>query len=106
MNNIYGVTLKTEGKIYYFNGVDLDIDKDSYVVVETEKGVQIGKLMYRADNDKVNIPIEEMKDEELKSATVWKIKVGAEGYEEEIFSLLIDWYQDEIFISSELKKKN
>ena len=50
--------------------------------------------------------IEEMKDEELKSATVWKIKVGAEGYEEEIFSLLIDWYQDEIFISSELKKKN
>ncbi len=52
------------------------------------------------------IPIEEMKDEELKSATVWKIKVGAEGYEEEIFSLLIDWYQDEIFISSELKKKN
>ena len=61
MNNIYGVTLKTEGKIYYFNGVDLDIEKDSYVVVETEKGVQIGKLMYKADNDNVNIPIEEMK---------------------------------------------
>ena len=39
MNNIYGVTLKTEGKIYYFNGVDLDIDKDSYVVDETENQV-------------------------------------------------------------------
>ena len=43
--------------------------------------------------------------EELKSATVWKIKVSAPGYEDESFSLLIDWYQDRLFISSELKPK-
>lgn len=43
--------------------------------------------------------------EDLKSATVWKIKVSAPGYEDETFSLLIDWYQDRLFISSELKPK-
>ncbi len=61
MSNIYGVTLKSEGKIYYFNGEDLELEKNSYVVVETEKGIQLGKLMYKADNEKVNIPTSEMK---------------------------------------------
>ena len=61
MNNIYGVTLKNEGKIYYFNGNDLVIDKDTYVVVETEKGVQFGKVTYKVAEQKINIPVEEMK---------------------------------------------
>ena len=43
--------------------------------------------------------------DELKSGTVWKIRVTADGYETETFSLLIDWYQDRLFISSELKPK-
>jgi hypothetical protein len=42
--------------------------------------------------------------EELKSGTVWKIKAESEGYSEEIFSLLIDWFQDEIFVSASLSK--
>ena len=45
MSNIYGITLKNEGKIYYFNGEDKVIENDKYVVVETEKGIQIGKVM-------------------------------------------------------------
>ncbi|MCR4734470.1 MAG: serine/threonine protein kinase [Treponema sp.] len=44
--------------------------------------------------------------EDLKSGTVWKLRVECEGYEPEIFSLLIDWYQDRLFISSELKPLN
>ena len=43
--------------------------------------------------------------EELKSGTVWKIRVKCPGYEDETFSLLIDWYQDRLFISSELQPK-
>ena len=43
--------------------------------------------------------------EELKSATVWKVRVSCPGYEDEAFSLLIDWYQDRLFVSSELKPK-
>ncbi len=61
MSNVYGITLKNEGKIYYFNGEDLEIDNLTYVVVETEKGFQYGKVMYKAENEKVNIPVEEMK---------------------------------------------
>lgn len=61
MNNIYGIILKNEGKIYYFNGKELEIEKDTYVVVETEKGIQLGKVTYKVDIQKINIPIEEMK---------------------------------------------
>lgn len=42
--------------------------------------------------------------EDLKSGTVWKIKATSDGYNEEIFSLLIDWFQDEIFVSASLSK--
>ena len=49
--------------------------------------------------------IGEVPADELKSGTVWKIKVSADAYEDEVFSLLIDWYQDRLFISSELKPK-
>lgn len=51
------------------------------------------------------VPIQLISENELKSATVWKIQTECEGYESEIYSLLIDWYQDRLFISSELKKK-
>lgn len=49
--------------------------------------------------------ISEVPADELKSGTVWKIKVTSPGYENETFSLLIDWYQDRLFISSELRPK-
>lgn len=61
MSNVYGITLKSEGKIYYFNGDDLEIENGRYAIVETEKGIQLGKVMYKAMNDKINIPVEEMK---------------------------------------------
>ena len=61
MSNVYGITLKNEGKIYYFNGEDLEVDKSEYVVVETEKGIQYGKVIYLVEEDKVNIPVEDMK---------------------------------------------
>ena len=56
MNNVYGITLKNEGKIYYFNGQEFEFEKNSYVIVETEKGVQLGKVMYKVSNDKLKIP--------------------------------------------------
>lgn len=63
MSNIYGITLKSEGKVYYFNGESLEIENNKYVVVETEKGIQLGKIAYKVDSNhnKVSIPVEEMK---------------------------------------------
>jgi len=50
------------------------------------------------DLDKIDL-------ENLKSGTVWKIKASSDGYNDETFSLLIDWFQDELFVSAELSKK-
>ena len=49
--------------------------------------------------------LEELPLELLESGTVWKIRVEADGYKMEEFSLLIDWYQDALMISSELTKE-
>ena len=62
MSNIYGITLGQEGKIYYFNGKDLEIENETKVVVETEKGIQLGKVMYKAEPDKVKIDVDTMKN--------------------------------------------
>ena len=51
------------------------------------------------------IPVNTVPEEELKSGSVWKFRFQAEGYKTEIFSLLIDWYQDRLFISASLKKE-
>ncbi len=61
MSNIYGITLKSEGKIYYFNGLDMEIENDTNVVVNTEKGIQFGKVIHRVDEKKVKISLDEMK---------------------------------------------
>jgi len=52
------------------------------------------------------VKLEEIPVSELKSATVWKIKVSAENYTEEVYSLLIDWYQDDLIVSAALKSEN
>lgn len=41
----------------------------------------------------------------IESGTVWKIKATAPEYNEEYFSLLIDWFQDELIICASLKKE-
>ena len=42
--------------------------------------------------------------DEIKNGTVWKFRLTADGYKEKNYSLLIDWYQDEILICTELEK--
>ena len=51
-------------------------------------------------------PLEDLPVESLESGTVWKIRAEAEGYKSEEFSLLIDWYQDALMISSELSRED
>ncbi len=61
MSNIYGIVLNEEGKVYYFNGLDFEFKKNDLVVVETENGLQIGKVVNRVDQDSISIMVEEMK---------------------------------------------
>jgi cell fate regulator YaaT (PSP1 superfamily) len=45
MVKVVGVRFKEAGKIYYFDPGDLNIDLNSYVIVETARGVEYGKVV-------------------------------------------------------------
>lgn len=49
------------------------------------------------------VPLEEVPAEKLLSGNVWKFKFIAEGYKEEIYSLRLDWLQDELYIFANLE---
>lgn len=45
MYDVVGVRFKKAGKIYYFDPGDLSIQKDDFVIVETVRGVEYGKVV-------------------------------------------------------------
>lgn len=45
MIRVVGVRFKKAGKIYYFDPADMDIKKDTYVVVETARGIEFGECV-------------------------------------------------------------
>ena len=59
--NIYGVVLREKGKVYYFNGHKLKISNNVTVIVETEKGLQFGKVISKISEEKIPDMIEDMK---------------------------------------------
>lgn len=61
-DNIYGVVFKDNGKIYYFNGHELQCPKNVTVIVETEKGLQFGKVVSAIDSATLPSDLSNMKD--------------------------------------------
>ena len=61
MNNIYEIVFRQKGKRYYF-GSNKDIDIDSRVIVTTEKGLQLGLVVGKADKSKLKISEEDIKE--------------------------------------------
>ena len=53
--NVVCVKFKKDGKGYYFDALEIDLNVDDYVLVETEKGVQFGIVK------EVNIDIDSLK---------------------------------------------
>ncbi|UII55992.1 stage 0 sporulation family protein [Cytobacillus spongiae] len=45
MYDVVGIRFKKAGKIYYFDPGDLSIEKDDFVIVETVRGVEYGKVV-------------------------------------------------------------
>ncbi len=43
---VCGIVYKDAGKIYYFNKNGLSVKPDDYVIVDTEKGEQFGKIVF------------------------------------------------------------
>lgn len=55
MNNVCGISFKNDGKIYYFLRNDIDLNLKDYVIVETEKGMQYGKIIEFKDISEINL---------------------------------------------------
>ena len=60
--NIYGVIFRDKGKVYYFNGHNMKIPMNVTVIVETEKGLQFGKVVNKVEENKVQSFKENIKD--------------------------------------------
>ncbi len=51
------------------------------------------------------LPLEEIPAGELKTGTVYKILAKCDGFEDALYSLILDWYQDELFLTAGLEEK-
>ncbi len=60
--NIYEVVFKDKGKGYYFNGHELQIPNRVTVIVETERGLQFGRVVNKLDSEKKSVSLDELKD--------------------------------------------
>lgn len=63
MVEVIGVRFKKAGKIYYFDPNQLNIDKDDYVIVETVRGIEFGKVVIankKVDEEDVVLPLKKV----------------------------------------------
>ncbi|GEN44713.1 PSP1 domain-containing protein [Alkalibacillus haloalkaliphilus] len=63
MLEVIGVRFKQAGKIYYFDPGDADLTTDDYVIVETVRGVEFGKVVIsnkQVDEEDVVLPLKKV----------------------------------------------
>lgn len=63
MYNVVGVRFKKAGKIYYFDPDDIDIPNGEFVIVETVRGVEFGKVVInkkQVDEHDVILPLKKV----------------------------------------------
>jgi len=63
MYSVIGVRFKRAGKIYYFDPNELDVQKDQYVIVETARGIEYGKVVIgrkEVDESDVVLPLKKV----------------------------------------------
>lgn len=78
----------------HFNAVDSETgaditEKSRFLILSGNKWVDVKKVDFS----------------KLTTGTVYKFLISNEGYYDEYFSLRIDWYQDELFINGNMRKK-
>lgn len=52
------------------------------------------------------IPLSDVQEKDITSGNVLKVIAEAEGYEKQDFSMIVDWYQDDVVVNARLVKKN
>lgn len=60
MVNVIGVRFRQAGKIYFFDPLDMDINKGQHVIVETARGIEYGTVVLekrQVEDEKVTMPL-------------------------------------------------
>ncbi len=91
MANVIGVRFRQTGKVYYFDPVDLKIEKGQHVIVETVRGVEYGTVSFGnriIDDSEIQNPLKPV----LRMATPDDDKKDAENRikEKEAFSICLE----------------
>lgn len=63
MYKVIGVRFKKAGKIYYFDPLDYELNIDDYVIVETARGIEYGKVaisVQQVDENDVVLPLKKI----------------------------------------------
>ncbi|KAB2329114.1 PSP1 domain-containing protein [Bacillus mesophilum] len=87
MYDVTGVRFKKAGKIYYFDPGELPIQKDDYVIVETVRGVEYGKVVIapkKVDEHDVVLPLKKVlriADQKDQMIVEENKEAAAEAYE-------------------------
>lgn len=91
MAQIVGIRFKPVGKIYHFNPAGLEIKKNDFVVVETARGVELGKVVVAEKEispEQINKPLKDV----LRIATEEDLKTVEENKkkEKEAFAICLE----------------
>lgn len=91
MPKIVGVRFKPVGKIYHFNPAGLSINKNDYVVVETARGVELGKVVVgekEISEEQITKPLKDV----IRIATEEDLKTAEENKkrEKEAFEICLE----------------
>ena len=99
MVNVIGVSFRSSGKVYYFSPGSFEVNRGDYVIVETARGVEIGKVAMaprEMEEEKVTQPLRDIirvatKEDKEKAAltrakektacSICKEKIKAHGLE-------------------------
>ncbi|EGQ23200.1 stage 0 sporulation protein YaaT [Sporosarcina newyorkensis 2681] len=63
MYKVVGVRFKKAGKLYYFDPLDMPVEVGNYVIVETARGIEYGKVASRSneiDDEDVVLPLKKI----------------------------------------------
>lgn len=91
MIKIVGVRFKQAGKIYHFNPAGLKINKDDFVVVETARGIELGKVVVaekEIDEEHITKPLKDV----IRIATAEDLKLSEQNRqkEKEAFNICLE----------------
>lgn len=63
MYSVVGVRFKKAGKVYYFDPVGLNVERENHVIVETSRGIEYGKVVIgkkEVDESDVVLPLKKV----------------------------------------------